>query len=84
MHAALASRAFELHYQPIVNLETRAIVSFEALARWKHPTRGQVSPGLFVPILEELNLMNAFGSWALQRGCIDATKWPPGVRVAPP
>jgi diguanylate cyclase (GGDEF)-like protein len=81
LHAALASRAFELHYQPIVSLETKAIVSFEALARWRHPTRGQVSPALFVPILEELNLMNAFGGWALQRACSDATKWPIGVRV---
>jgi diguanylate cyclase (GGDEF)-like protein len=81
LHTALASGAFELHYQPIVNLETREIVSFEALARWKHPLRGQVSPALFVPILEELNLMTAFGGWALQRACSDAAKWPHNVRV---
>jgi diguanylate cyclase (GGDEF)-like protein len=81
LHTALASGAFELHYQPIVNLETRAIVSFEALARWKHPLRGQVSPALFVPILEELNLMTAFGGWALQRACSDAASWPRNVRV---
>jgi diguanylate cyclase (GGDEF)-like protein len=81
LHTALASGAFELHYQPIVNLETRAIVSFEALARWKHPLRGQVSPALFVPILEDLNLMTAFGGWALQRACSDAAKWPHNVRV---
>jgi diguanylate cyclase (GGDEF)-like protein len=81
LHTALASGAFELHYQPIVNLETQAIVSFEALARWKHPMRGQVSPALFVPILEDLNLMTAFGGWALQRACNDAAKWPRNVRV---
>jgi diguanylate cyclase (GGDEF)-like protein len=81
LHTALASGAFELHYQPIVNLETGAIVSFEALARWKHPMRGQVSPALFVPILEDLNLMTAFGGWALQRACSDAAKWPRNVRV---
>jgi diguanylate cyclase (GGDEF)-like protein len=81
LHTALASGAFELHYQPIVNLETQAIVSFEALARWKHPMRGHVSPALFVPILEDLNLMTAFGGWALQRACSDAAKWPRNVRV---
>lgn len=81
LQAAVAARSFDLHYQPIVNLETRDIVSFEALARWRHPTRGQVSPGLFVPVLEELNLMNAFGAWALQRACADAMQWPSHVRV---
>ena len=81
LHAALAARAFELHYQPIVDLETHAIVSLEALARWSHPTRGQVSPAIFVPVLEELNLVNAFGAWALQRACLDAMRWPSNVRV---
>jgi len=81
LQAALAARAFELHYQPIVNLETQEIVSFEALARWRHATRGQVSPGIFVPVLEDLNLMNVFGGWALQRACQDAVNWPDHVRV---
>ena len=82
LHAALAAGAFELHYQPIVNLETHAVVSLEALARWSHPTRGQVSPGIFVPVLEELNLMNAFGAWVLQRACLDAMRWPSNIGVA--
>jgi diguanylate cyclase (GGDEF)-like protein len=81
LHAALAARAFELHYQPIVNLETQAVVSLEALARWSHPTRREVSPTIFVPILEELNLIDAFGAWALQRACLDAMEWPPDIRV---
>ncbi len=82
LHAALAANAFELHYQPVVNLETHAVVGLEALARWSHPVRGQVSPGIFVPVLEELNLMNTFGAWALQRACLDATLWPSDIRVA--
>ena len=81
LQAALASRSFELHYQPIVDMESGELVSFEALARWKHPTRGAVSPALFVPVLEDLNLMNAFGAWALQRACEDAARWPTHVRV---
>ena len=81
LQAALAARTFELHYQPIVDIETEELVSFEALARWRHPVRGQVSPADFVPVLEELNLMNAFGAWALQRACEDAAQWPLPVRV---
>jgi diguanylate cyclase (GGDEF)-like protein len=81
LHAALAARAFELHYQPIVDLETQAVVSLEALARWSHPTRGEVSPATFVPILEELNLIDAFGAWALQRACLDAMGWPSDILV---
>jgi diguanylate cyclase (GGDEF)-like protein len=81
LQAALAARTFELHYQPIVDIETGELVSFEALARWRHPARGAVSPDVFVRVLEDLNLMNAFGSWALQRACEDAAKWPIPVRV---
>jgi diguanylate cyclase (GGDEF)-like protein len=81
LQAALAARTFELHYQPIVDIETGELVSFEALARWRHPTRGAVSPALFVPVLEDLNLTNAFGAWALQRACEDAMTWPQPVRV---
>ncbi|MDE3177750.1 MAG: EAL domain-containing protein [Pseudomonadota bacterium] len=81
LQAALASRSFELYYQPIVDMESGKLVSFEALARWNHPTRGAVSPALFVPVLEDLNLMNAFGAWALHRACADAVRWPQSVRV---
>jgi predicted signal transduction protein with EAL and GGDEF domain len=81
LQAALASRTFELHFQPIVDIETGELVSFEALARWRHPVRGAVSPALFVPVLEDLNLMNAFGAWALQRACEEAAKWPIAARV---
>ena len=81
LQAALAARTFELHYQPIVDIETGELVSFEALARWRHPTRGNVSPEIFVPVLEDLNLMTSFGSWALQRACDDAAQWPIPARV---
>ena len=81
LQSALAARTFDLRYQPIVDLETGELVSFEALAQWRHPVRGVVSPVLFVPVLEELNLMHAFGSWALMRACEDAMAWPQPVRV---
>ncbi|HEY1941646.1 MAG TPA: EAL domain-containing protein [Roseiarcus sp.] len=82
LHVALAEQAFTLVYQPIVDLETRAVVCCEALARWIHPTRGPISPAAFVPALEELNLIHAFGAWSLQRACADAVRWPPHVRVS--
>ena len=81
LQSALAARTFELRYQPIVDLETLELVSFEALAQWRHPVRGVVSPVLFVPALEELNLMHSFGAWALMRACEDAMCWPQPVRV---
>ncbi len=82
LHVALAEQTFTLVYQPIVDLETRVIVGLEALARWMHPTRGVVSPAAFVPVLEELNLIHAFGAWSLQRACADAARWPSHIRVA--
>ena len=81
LQAALAARTFELRYQPIVDLETGELVSFEALAQWRHPTRGSVSPVVFVPALEDMNLMHVFGAWALQRACKDAASWPHHLRV---
>ena len=81
VQAALAARSFQLRYQPLVDLETGELVSFEALALWRHPTRGAVSPMTFVPVLEDLNLMHSFGAWALQRACEDAAAWPQAVRV---
>ena len=82
LHAALAAKAFELKYQPIVTLDRQEVVSFEALARWRHPSRGDVSPGIFVPVLEDLNLMHVFGAWTLQKACEDAAHWPERVRVS--
>lgn len=82
LHAALANQAFELKYQPIVDFETREVVSFEALARWRHGDRGDVSPAVFVPVLEDLNLMQVFGAWALRKACQDASRWPAHIRIA--
>jgi diguanylate cyclase (GGDEF)-like protein len=81
LQSALAARTFDLRYQPIVDLETGDLISFEALAQWRHPVRGVVSPALFVPVLEELNLMHSFGAWTLMRACEDAMRWPQPVRV---
>jgi diguanylate cyclase (GGDEF)-like protein len=79
---ALADNQIELYYQPLVNLQSNAIVCFEALMRWHHPTRGLILPAEFVPIAEETGMIVSLGAWALARACKDAMKWPRDIRVA--
>jgi diguanylate cyclase (GGDEF)-like protein len=82
LRAAVANDAIEVYYQPIVNVATREIAGFEALARWNHPTRGRVSPGEFIPIVEELGLMDELGASVLRRACLACASWPDNVSVS--
>ena len=82
LREALANEQLQLHYQPVVRVEDHMVVGFEGLMRWEHPDRGPVSPGLFISIAEETNLINMLGEWALRRACRDALNWPKSVRVA--
>ena len=79
---ALLNAEFELHYQPLVNLQSNAITGFEALLRWNHPVRGLVSPGEFVPIAEETGCIIPLGEWVLRRACHEAVNWPANIKVA--
>ena len=82
LKAALASNAFELYFQPLLDLKTSEIVSFEALLRWKHPKRGFVSPGEFIPVAEECGLIGPIGEWVLRTACQKAAAWPKPWAVA--
>ncbi|MGH6922938.1 MAG: bifunctional diguanylate cyclase/phosphodiesterase [Propylenella sp.] len=82
LRRALVSDEFELHYQPLVNVNTNEITGFEALIRWHHPERGIVSPADFIPLCEEIGLIVPLGEWVLNQACRDATSWPSPVRVA--
>lgn len=73
---------FRAHFQPIVDLGSRRIVSFEALMRWTHPTRGYISPAEFIPVAEETGMIVQLGDWMIREACKEAAKWPGEVRVA--
>ncbi|MGE7688148.1 bifunctional diguanylate cyclase/phosphodiesterase [Lysinibacillus sp. NPDC097214] len=75
LHKALANEEFYLDFQPQVNLKTGKIESVEALVRWRHPTRGFVSPELFIPIAEESGLIIPLGKWILETACSQAKIW---------
>lgn len=71
-----------LVFQPIYELATMQLRSFEALARWHHPELGDVSPGEFIPITEQINAVEAIGATLLRRAAMEAAQWPEAVRLS--
>ena len=82
LRLALERGEFELYYQPLFDLESNRIGSFEALIRWNHPERGIVSPIEFIGVAEETGIIVPMGAWALREACRKASEWPDHVRVA--
>ena len=79
---ALPAGQFELHYQPVVNLESNEISGVEALLRWRHPEKGIIPPSAFIPVAEEIGFIVPLGEWAIRQACATAAKWPSDVRIA--
>ncbi|RYH70084.1 MAG: EAL domain-containing protein [Alcaligenaceae bacterium] len=79
---AIAGGELELHYQPLVDGITGAVLACEALVRWCHPERGMISPAEFIPIAEEAGLIADLGEWVLRTACAEATSWPREVGLA--
>jgi diguanylate cyclase (GGDEF)-like protein len=79
---ALQRNEFELHYQPVVSIATRACSGMEALLRWKRPSGEIVPPDEFIPIAEDIGLISSIGEWVLRTACSDAIVWPSGITLA--
>lgn len=76
LHAAIESGALNLHYQPLVSCAKGRVVGLEALLRWTHPVKGDISPAVFVPIAEDSGLMPALGAFVLERAFKESKRWP--------
>ncbi|MBC7415412.1 MAG: EAL domain-containing protein [Herminiimonas sp.] len=75
LRQAMANHQFEVYFQPIVSLATGRIVKAEALLRWNHPTKGPVGPAEFIPLAEELGLIEGIGQWVFQEAAMRAAEW---------
>ena len=88
LHTALEVGQFELFYQPKIDLKTRQVVGAESLIRWRHPERGLVSPGEFIPVLETSGLMFRVGAWVIEEACrtikklLDDGLWAQGMKMS--
>jgi predicted signal transduction protein with EAL and GGDEF domain len=82
LRAAIEQEKLELYYQPLIDLRTNQVTGFEALARWRHPVRGNVPPAVFIPVAEDSGLIVAIGEWALLEACRQAATWPEHLKVS--
>jgi diguanylate cyclase (GGDEF)-like protein len=82
LRRACARGEFELFYQPQVDMRRQTVTGFEALLRWRSPTRGLVPPCDFIPLAEALDLIGDIGAWVLREACREALHWPDGITVA--
>lgn len=79
---AVETDAFEIYYQPILDLKTRRVLACEALLRWPHPERGMISPTEFVPVAEEMGIIVEIDKRVLRKACLECRQWPSETRVA--
>jgi diguanylate cyclase (GGDEF)-like protein len=82
LRKAIVAGEFELLYQPIMDLRTQRISGFEALLRWRSPSRGLLVPADFITLAEETGLIVPLGNWVLRQAFMDAAGWPDEVNIA--
>jgi diguanylate cyclase (GGDEF)-like protein/PAS domain S-box-containing protein len=84
LRRGIERKEFEVYYQVLIALETGRIWGFEALVRWKHTTRGIISPKEFIPVAEETGLIVPIGHWVLKTACQQASIWQARFEINPP
>ncbi len=72
---AVEREELSLHYQPVIDINTGQVVAVEALIRWNHPHYGSISPGEFIPVMEETGVITLIGQWVLQAACQQVCQW---------
>lgn len=72
---AIEKNELVLHYQPLIDANTESVDSVEALIRWYHPTKGMISPLVFIPIAEEFGIIRDLGTWVLNTACMQNKEW---------
>src|SRR4051794_26890339 len=82
LRVALEKEQLRMVYQPCVDASSEEVTGFEALIRWEHPEKGPVSPVEFIPLAEEIGLIDEIGEWVLRTACAEAAKWPQHITVA--
>lgn len=78
LRRAIASGELELHFQPQFAADSERLIGCEALARWRHPEQGVISPAQFIPVAEDTGLIHPLGDWVLESACRALTLLPPG------
>ncbi len=74
LRGALARDEFIVEFQPIISFATGETEGYEALIRWQHPTRGRIAPSLFIPLAEEIGIIEPIGEWVLRRACSEVAR----------
>jgi diguanylate cyclase (GGDEF)-like protein len=82
LRQAIGTDQLSLHFQPQFTSDTKIITGFEALLRWKHPVRGDISPAVMIPIAEASRLIVELGAWVIEAACTAAMTWPVPHRIA--
>jgi EAL domain-containing protein (putative c-di-GMP-specific phosphodiesterase class I) len=79
---AISRRELSLVYQPQIDIKTDEVIGFEALLRWNHATRGDISPAIFIPIAEESGAILQIGEWVLRTACREVASWTQPLTLA--
>ncbi len=82
LRKAVIAGQFELHFQPVVDLETNHITCCEALLRWRHPQKGMIQPDAFISLAEEIGAIVPLGEWVIREACRTAASWPSPIKVS--